>query len=92
MNHEITDCDAGTRARKWLGIVCRPALRVAVRCLLHLCPDTPIVANVSIGKNGNAFTIEHAHGAQIINVRVVNYAETCVVTEPAPMDAAVWVD
>ena len=44
------DYAKGTRVRKFLGFALRPILRLNLRVLLWLCPDTPIVANVHIGK------------------------------------------
>ena len=65
------DYAMGTRARRWLGFMLRPILSEAVRALLWLCPDTPIVANVEIRGDGAAVLIgPTAIGGKIINVRV----------------------
>lgn len=70
MTAQAHDYATGTRARKWLGVMFRPLLRANVRALLWLCPDTAIVANVTIGKNGTAITIgPNSIGSQIIGVR-----------------------
>lgn len=69
--NDFHDYANGTRARRWIGMIFRPLLRVAVKSLLWLCPDTPIVANVYIGYRGSAIHLKpNAKDGLIINVRI----------------------
>lgn len=71
MIHDLHDYAEGTRARRLLQIVFRHPLRLSVKALLWLCPDTPIVANVHIGYRGSAIYVKpNSIDGQIMNVRI----------------------
>ena len=79
------DYAKGTRARRWLQNIFGPILRVLVRALLWLCPDTPIVANVRLHHKGAAFFIEsEAVGGMIINVRIQGAPKHACIFEATP--------
>jgi hypothetical protein len=69
------DYAEGTRARRWLAVLLGPLLIRAVRALLWLCPDTAIIANCAIGKNGSAIHMSAAKGGGIHKVRVEMWAD-----------------
>lgn len=71
-DHDTHDYAEGTRARRWLGVIFRPPLRLAVRALLWLCPDTPIVANVHVNYQGSIISTKPGARDGMILVRMGN--------------------